>query len=431
VKLKVTVWGINYAPEVVGIGPYNAALCRFLLNRGHSAQMVTTFPYYPAWAKEPKDRYSLFRTDHLEDVPVHRCWHFVPKRPSPFKRILHEVSFVALSFVRLLLLPRPDVVVVVSPPLLLGAAAWLLCALKRAPFLFHVQDIQPDAAVGMGMLKRGVLTRVLYGLEALAYHRAHLVSGITQGMLEAFRIKGVASSKIVYFPNSVRLPPAQPAPGVFRKRLGLDASHFLAVYSGNLGVKQGLDVLIEAAARVSDSRIRIIICGDGARREALAWQVAQLRLNNVIMLPLQQDGHYEEMLVDADLAVISQQKNSGACFFPSKLLSCLAFAKPIVTVADKSSELAVALKRGCFGMNVEPGNPHAVAAALEALAGSPNQLLSFSRAGAAFVRQFESYPVHLRFEQELLSLAGKTRFPAAPLDAPSRTRPTPGESAEA
>src|SRR5580765_3807462 len=97
--LKVTVWGINYAPEVVGIGPYNAALCRFLSARGHSARMVTSFPYYPAWAKQRKDRHSLFRTDHLEGVPIHRCWHFVPKRPSPLKRILHESSFVVLSFV--------------------------------------------------------------------------------------------------------------------------------------------------------------------------------------------------------------------------------------------------------------------------------------------------------------------------------------------
>ncbi len=421
-KLKVTVWGINYAPEVVGIGPYNAALCRFLLARGHVVRMVTTFPYYPAWAKERKDRRWLFRTDRLEDVLVHRCWHFVPKRPSPLKRILHEASFVVLSFIRLLLLPRPDVFVVVSPPLLLGAAASLLCALRRAPFLFHVQDLQPDAAVEMGMLRRGLLTRVLFRLEALAYNRAQLVSGITRGMLESFKDKGVASTKLVYFPNCVRLPERKPAQGSFRSRLGLDASHFVAVYSGNLGVKQGLDVLVLAARFVRDSRVRIIICGDGPRREALSQQVAQLNSNNVILLPLQPNGSYEELLVDADVCVIPQQKNSGACFFPSKLLSYLAFAKPILSVADESSELAIAIRSGRFGKNVEPANPSEVAAALESMAADPDQLLLFSRAGAEFVRQFESYPVHCRFEQELLALAGSTNFPGAPIKSPSRPR---------
>src|SRR5262245_56034319 len=135
-QLKFTIWGINYAPEVVGIGPYNTALCRFLVSRGHSARMVTAFPYYPAWEKQSEDCASLFRTDYLDGVPVHRCWHYVPKRPNSLKRILHEVSFVAVSFIRQLLLPRPDVLIVVSPPLLLGAAAWLLCLLKRAPFVF-------------------------------------------------------------------------------------------------------------------------------------------------------------------------------------------------------------------------------------------------------------------------------------------------------
>src|SRR6516225_5966519 len=86
-KFKVTVWGINYSPEMVGIGPYNTALCRFLQSRGHSVRMVTTFPYYLAWTKAPGDRRTLFRTDSVDDVPVHRCWHFVPKRPSSLKRI--------------------------------------------------------------------------------------------------------------------------------------------------------------------------------------------------------------------------------------------------------------------------------------------------------------------------------------------------------
>jgi colanic acid biosynthesis glycosyl transferase WcaI len=430
-KLKITVWGINYGPEIVGIGPYNTSLCKFLLSRGHSVRMVTTFPYYPAWAKSQSDCGSLFRTDLVDGVPVHRCWHFVPKRPNSIKRIFHEASFVWFSFLRSLFLPRPDVLVVISPPLLLGAAAWLLSCFKRAPFLFHVQDLQPDAAVGMGMVRRGVLIRALYRLEAFAYSRAHRVSGITRGMTDAFKRKGVLSTKTVYFPNGVRIPQRTPVPGNFRRRLGLDASHFLAVYSGNLGVKQGLDVLIHAAELVHNNRVRIIICGDGARREFLSKQVDQLKLKNVLMLPLQQSGYYEEMLVDADLSLITQQKNSGACFFPSKLLAYLAFAKPVLTVADNSSELAIALKRGQFGMNVEPENASAVAEAIESLAEDQEQLRAFSRAGAAFVRQFEAKSVHLRFEQDLFALVEESSLPGAPLSVPAEPRPVPAELVEA
>jgi colanic acid biosynthesis glycosyl transferase WcaI len=423
-KFKVTVWGINYSPEMVGIGPYNTALCRFLQSRGHSVRMVTTFPYYPAWTKAPGDRRTLFRTDSVDDVPVHRCWHFVPKRPSSLKRIFHEASFVCTSFLRLLFLTRPDALVVVSPPLLLGAAASILCSLKRTSYVFHVKDLQPDAAVGMGMLKRGAMVWALYALEAFAYRHAGRVGGITRGMTEAFRRKGVPPERIIHFPDGVRLPKDPPERGGFRRRVRLAPDDFLVVYSGNLGVKQGLEVLLEAAPLLRNPRVRILICGDGARREVLAEQVSRLNLTNVMMLPLQPPRQYEEMLVDADLSVITQQKDSGACFFPSKLLSCLSFGKPVLTVAQESSELVVALRRGCFGLNAEQGNPQSVAAAIDKLADDPALLSAFSKAGLEFVQPFDLDTVQARFEQELLALATETNLRrAAPVGLPGHPLP--------
>jgi colanic acid biosynthesis glycosyl transferase WcaI len=412
--MKITIWGINYAPELVGIGPYNSALCQFLEAQGHEVRMVTTFPYYPAWEKSHDDRGHFYRSDNVDGVNVQRCWHFVPKCPTALKRILHEGSFVLFSFLRLLFLPKPDVFVVISPPLLIGAAAWLLSWLKKAPFILHVQDLQPDAAVGMGMLKTGPLIRAFYRLEAFAYRKAARVSGISHGMVNAFKRKGVPKEKTLYFPNGVNRPSTVPSAGAFRKRLGLTSNQFVAVYSGNLGVKQGLDVLVDAARLVRNPQIRVVICGEGSRRATIERQVAAHKLSNVIMLPLQENGHYAEMLVDADLSLITQQKDSGTSFFPSKLLSCLAFSKPILTVADESSELTAALKSGRFGLNVPPGNPQAVAGALETLADSPAERLEFAKAGTRFVEQFDFQTVLKRFEHELISLVNGATISRAP-----------------
>ncbi|HEY8834608.1 MAG TPA: glycosyltransferase, partial [Chthoniobacterales bacterium] len=203
--MRVIVWGINYAPEFTGIAPHSVALCEFLLRQGHDVEMVSSFPYYPTWQKRPEDRGRIYRTDVVNGVSVHRCWHFVPARVSALKRIVHEGSFVFTSTLRALFLRSPDVFVVVSPPLPLGVAAWFVSKLKRAPFVFHVQDMQPDAAVGLGMLKQNWFTRALYGLEAFAYRHAARVSGITRGMLATFRSKGVAESKLIYFPNAIDL----------------------------------------------------------------------------------------------------------------------------------------------------------------------------------------------------------------------------------
>ena len=130
--MRIIVWGINYAPESTGIAPYNAGLCEFLARQDHEVRMVTTFAYYPAWKKNPADRGRLHREDFINGVRVHRCWHYVPRKVTTLRRMVHELSFGAASLLRVLTLPRADVYVVVSPPLLLGPLAWLVARLKRS-----------------------------------------------------------------------------------------------------------------------------------------------------------------------------------------------------------------------------------------------------------------------------------------------------------
>jgi colanic acid biosynthesis glycosyl transferase WcaI len=401
--MKIIVWGINYAPEVTGIAPYNTMLCEFLQRRGHDVRMLTTFAYYPEWKKLAEDAGRVFRTDEINHVTVLRCWHYVPRKVSTLKRIGHEATFVMASFLKLLTLPKPDVIVVISPPLLLGAAAWAACAIKGAPYIFHAQDLQPDAAVNLGMVKNPLFTRILYKLEAFAYEHAAKVSGISCGMLATFASKGVPESKLVYFPNGVNLPSPDQLPerGKFRARQGFGANDFLAIYSGNLGVKQGLEILIEAAASLKDERVKIVISGDGAQREALQQLRNFHQLRNVVMLPLQDEKNYLEMLADADVCLITQQKGSGNAFFPSKLLVTLGLAKPVITVADEESELASALRTGAFGVNILPGQHEKLAAALEAMSQNPGELSTMGPAGRRFVEQFESGRVLAGFERVL------------------------------
>lgn len=426
--MKINVWGINYAPEPTGIAPYNTALCEHLGRHGHDVRMVTSFSYYPSWAKAPEDRRRAFRTDEIRGVPVHRCWHYVPRKATALKRIIHEGTFVASSFLRQLMLPAPDAYVVVSPPLLLGAATWLLGAIKRRPFVFHIQDLQPDAAAGLGMLKQGILIRALYRLEEFAYAKAACVSGITRSMLNAFRRKGVPESKLVFFPNGVVLPDvsARPAPGAFRNRNGFASDEFLVVYSGNLGMKQGLDILVDAARHLSPN-VRIILCGEGAQREHLAEMVRRYELRNVTMLPLQADTQYREMLVDADVCVITQQRGSGGFFFPSKLLTTLAWEKPVLTVADEASDLVQGLREANFGLNVEPDLPEKLARTIEAMSANREQLREYALAGRRYVSQFAMEQVLDNFTVELEKViaenweAGAVR-PAVPTTAPQRPR---------
>lgn len=410
--MKIVVWGINYAPEQTGIAPYNTGLCEHLAAAGHDVRMLTTFAYYPAWKKADGDRGRLYRTDRVRGVPVHRCWHYVPAQPTASKRILHEASFVFTSWLRLLCLPRPDVMVVVSPPLLLGAAAWLAGLLKRRPYVFHVQDMQPDAAVMLGLLRPGKLTRLLYGLERFGYRRAALVSGITPGMLRMFTAKGLPPERQVLFPNWTATAAADiPARGAFRRRLGIGPETFLAVYSGNLGRKQGLDIVLGAAKELQAQpstaggagipEIRIVLAGDGVEKAALQEQVSRERLDDVMLLPLQPAAAYREMLADADVCLVTQQPGSGALFFPSKLLTILAHGRPVVAVADPGGELDRAIREGGFGWSVPPGRANDLAQALALAAGNAGERETRAARGLGWVREFEEGRVLAAFEATL------------------------------
>src|SRR5438270_133478 len=190
----------------------------------------------------------------------------------------------------------------------------------------------------------------------------------------------------------------------FRKRYGFPADEFLAIYAGNLGVKQGLEILLETAALLRDKPIRFLICGDGAQREALAARAAHMQLPNFSMLPLQVGRDYRTLLVDADVCFITQQAGAGNSFFPSKLLGILAESKPVVTVAAPGCELAISLAQGNFGVNVSPSRPQELAALLDSLANDRERPCIYGATGRRYVEQFDKSRVMQSFADDLRAL---------------------------
>jgi colanic acid biosynthesis glycosyl transferase WcaI len=433
--MRILVWGINYHPEQVGIAPYNRALCEYLAREGHDVEVVTTFPYYPMWKKSPRDRGRLFRGETIGGVRVNRCWHFVPRSPTGLGRILHEASFVCTSTLRALFAPRADVIVVISPPLLIGAAAWLVGRLKGIPHVLHIQDLQPDAAVGLGMVRRKWFIHILRGIERFNYRKAARVSVISQAMVRALGDRGF--QRVEYFPNWVTGNGAHLQPGAFRAEWGIGPDEFLLLYSGNIGVKQGLARIVRAAARVKE--IRLVICGDGAARPEIERIVASGAAPNVTLIPLQPEEKYRLMMADADVCVISQRAGSAAAFFPSKLLSCVAFGKPVLAVADRDSELARVVREEDLGIWVALEDLDAVAKVMRSLPSNVAKLRQCAQNGRHFAARFEEEKVLSTFETLLESLTSphpqetplptpssiKSQNPAAATNSPDRSYPTP------
>ncbi len=422
--MRVILWGINYAPEPTGIAPYTTELADYFQAVGMEVEVVTGFAYYPNWRKNPPDHRKLYRDEKIGAIPVHRCWQYVPEKLSTLKRVFHEMSFGVTSLFRTLFLRRADLYVVISPPLGLGVMAWIAASLKRSRFLFHVQDLQPDSAVGLGMVKTGLFLRLMYACERFTYKRAAGVSGISVGMMDAFAAKGVPSTKAYLLPNWLRnnAPSAATEADAiaFRNENEIPVDAMLAVYSGNLGRKQGLEVLLDAAEilklqPVSERRVLVIIAGDGADREPLKDRLALRPLANVLLLPLQSAEKYQAMLRAADVALVTQMPGTGQVCFPSKLLTVLSAGLPVLTTADETSDLARAVRDGGFGLNVPASSPAALAQALQGAARNPG-LLGEWRARTRWVDRFSPDAMLPKFEAAVRKLVAGQRYSETDLE---------------
>ena len=142
--------------------------------------------------------------------------------------------------------------------------------------------------------------------------------------------------------------------------------------------------------------------GEGAARDSLSELIARDGLENILLLPLQPEADYREMLADIDIGLIMQQKGSGRSFFPSKLLNTLAYAKPVLAVADDESELSRVMAGGRFGVRVLPDAPETLALELDRLAERRGELAEFGAAGRKFVEQFDRGRVFPEFARAIL-----------------------------
>lgn len=386
--MRVAIVSINYAPEPTGISVYSTGMAEYLARLGWTVTVHTGFPYYPAWKKLLGDEGALHRKERPNGVFLRRNYLYVPSRPSAVKRMLHEASFVASCCVSYLLAPRSHVTIIVSPPLPLGLPLMLLARLKRSRTLFHVQDMQPDAAVDLGMLKPGGLTSILFAIERYSYRLANRVSTISHGMLQNIHEKGVPSRKLFLFRNWANDQEIVPRDKhtCYRAEWALD-DKFVVLYSGNMGVKQGLNSLLDAAERLRDETcILFLIVGDGGEKVELQQRAASMKLANVIFQPLQPFGRLGELLATADVCVIPQAPGVKDIVLPSKLGNIMASARPLIVSAPSNSEMALMIKEADCGRVVDTDSATSLADAIRSMAHvNDEELLRFGRNARAFM----------------------------------------------
>lgn len=408
--LGILVVGLNYAPDFIGIPKYTTELCEELARRGHDVRVVTAPPYYPTW-QVPKAYRGLWRSERLNGVALTRAPIYVPKQPKGLTRLLHHLSFALASLpaaVGEAVRQKPDIVLAVAPSLLSAPAALVAAGFARAKSWLHIQDFEVDAAFELGMLKGETGRRWAERIEKAIFSRFDRVSTISENMRQLLLKKGVANDAALEVRNWVDVDTIKPwasAATSYRKALRIPDDHMVALYSGNMAGKQGLEVLGGVAGILAtvSSKFTIILCGQGPARQEL--EKACATLDNVRFLDLQPLEKLSELLATADIHLLPQRAEAADLVLPSKLTGMLASGRPIVAMADEGTALAEEIV-GC-GIAVRPGDAQAMAQAIVALSDADVRAEMGRSARARAEQIWKFAPIVDRLEARFWNLVGE------------------------
>jgi colanic acid biosynthesis glycosyl transferase WcaI len=392
--MRVLIYGLNFSPELTGIGKYTGEMAEWLAQQGHDVRAVTAPPYYPDWKVGKNYRGARYKRELIDGVNIWRCPLYVPNKPTTFSRLLHLISFSITSFPVVIrqIFWKPDVVFFVQPTLFSALGALVLAKFSGAKSIMHIQDYEVDAMFGLGMMQQSIICKIIRRCESWLMKRFDVVSTISFSMIDNAKRKGVDDSKLLLFPNWADTEFVKPQQVVSRKSAntshkvtpdivspvtlvrpvhrpksqeielkdewGFTESDKVVLYAGNIGKKQGLELVLDAAERMQvASSLKFVIVGAGAHVDMLKADAETRCLDNVFFKPLLPWARVPEMLALADVHLVVQKKGVADAVLPSKLTNILSAGGYALVTAEFETELGLLAEKypGIYDC-IEPEN---------------------------------------------------------------------------
>lgn len=362
-KKRVLVIGINCFPEITGIGKYTGIMVNWLSDNDYECTVVTGFPYYPRWKISKPYTGNFYKKESYKDgnLTLYRCPLYVPENPSGLKRVIQECSFLLsaiFAVIFLLFKKKHDEIICVSPPFHLGFLALLYRFFKGGKILYHIQDLQIEAARDLKVLKPDGIFKILFALEHLILKSVDKISTISTGMQK--KVEDKVRKNVSLFPNWVNTKLFYPIvkTGPLKAKWGFSNDDKVVLYSGSIGEKQGLEVLLDIAGSLrKHQNIKFVICGTGPYAKKLKSLGEDRNLENLFFLPLQDLEVFNEFLNMTDVHLILQKANARDLVMPSKLTTILATGGLPLITADEGSSLYNLVKDNNIGVIV-PSEDH-------------------------------------------------------------------------
>lgn len=290
-------------------------------------------------------------------VEIIRLRHTRFNKASFVGRLSNMLTFYASTTWRCLFLTRHDIVVTETDPPFLCLAGRMLQCFRGSKHVCYLQDIYPDVAVALGKIRKGIVSRFLGWLFVRVYRKAQRVVVLSRDMQDLLLKKGLPSGQVEIIPNWIDTGLVRPIKqeNPFRARHDC-VNQFVAMYSGNLGMTQNLNLILDAAEQVkNDDRFRFFIIGGGARKPELEKAVIERGLSNVSVLNYQPKNQLGESLSAADVHIVFLDPKIRQCLMPSKIYGILAAGTPVVAFTEPESELAGMIRQHKLGTVLDQG----------------------------------------------------------------------------
>lgn len=342
--MRIIIYGINYSPELIGIGKYTGEMGGWLADKGYDVRVITAPAYYPNWRTSPQSLSWKYSKKIEDKVKVFRCPLFVPENPSAFSRLLHLLSF-GMSSLPILFSQywwRPNIVMLIVPTLFCAPQALFFAKISGAKSVLHIQDFEVDAMFSSGISDSKKLHFIAAFFEKWILISFDFVSSISKGMMERAKCKGVSMDRLRFLPNwsnsfeSINIKRSSE----LLQKLGIDAEKKVILYSGNLGEKQGLELIIQAASQMQqNTQIVFLIVGTGPSKKRLVQMVEDIRLKNVLFSNLLNEDEFPNLLASVDVHLVIQKKGVADAVLPSKLTNILTIGGNAVITTEPDTTL--------------------------------------------------------------------------------------------
>lgn len=353
------------------------SMCRRWVESGHEVTVVTCAPNVPTGIVYEGYRNAWHQEEIIDGIHVVRTWTLLAANRAFGKRVLNYLSFFVTAVWRAIRLPPADVVIATSPQFFCGWAGVWTARLKRCPFVLEIRDLWPESILAVRALRDGralgprrLILRYLEWLERRMYRAAGSVVTVGEGYRKGLLARGVPDGKLSVITNGVESAFYRPreADPQRRAEAGAAEGDFLVGYIGTVGMAHALEVVIEAGRIARDrglERLRFVVVGDGARRDALLARLEADDPGNVRFLGWRPKDHIPAWIASVDACLVHLR--SGALFtsvLPSKIFEALAMKRPILLGVRGEAEKFVRSAGG--GLCFEPEDAeHLVDAAVE------------------------------------------------------------------